>query len=322
MIKSKTVLVLGAGASVPYSFPTGAELVRKIREHAEAPSPICFQSLTRNEQVRTIETKLETLANELRLAQPDSIDEFLERRPELAETGKVILAIILLNAERVSEKHMWDDKTSGHWYKLLKARLVGPIDSLIKHKLKIISFNYDRSLEYYLYKTLQPYYANEPSEVFVDKIKQIPFLHIYGSLGPLQWQSTKKAIPYGPNKPGSSQIISASENVNIMHEGSNDKVQQNFKKAQEWLKWSHNIFFLGFGFHQDNVRRLGLVDSISFQKTAKATCLGLPLTNKNSVSWSWTEQTEEGAKVIKRAVEFPDPEADCYTFLHDYVILQ
>lgn len=322
MIKSETVLVLGAGASVPYRFPTGAELVRKILEHAEAPSSTCFQCLSRNEQVRAIEAKLETLANELRVAQPDSIDEFLERRPELAETAKVILAIILLNDERVSEKYLWDEKTSGHWYKLLKGQLVGPIDSLAKHKLKIITFNYDRSLEYYLYKALQPYYANESPEVFVDQIKQIPFLHIYGSLGPLQWQSTTKAIPYGPSKPRSSQIVSASENVHIMHEGSNDKVQQNFNKAQEWLKWAHNIFFLGFGFHQDNVRRLELVDSISFQNTVKATCLGLSLTNKNSVSWGWTEHDEEGAKVIKNAVEFPNPKADCYAFLHDYVIFQ
>ena len=322
MITNKIVLVLGAGASVPYRFPTGDGLVRKIREYAEAPGAICVHAFSGNEQIRTLEAKLRTLAQELKIAQPDSIDEFFEHRPELEQVGKVVLAIILLHAEHVSEQYLWNNNTPGHWYRLLKAQMVGPFDSLAKQQLKTISFNYDRSLEHYLFESLQPYYAGNDVADYSEKINQMPFLHIYGSLGPLPWQSTQKyTIPYGPKDPGTGQIVNASKNIKIMHEGSEDEVRQNFQTAQEWLLWAHKIYFLGFGFHQDNVSRLCLIDVFHANKRAKATCLGLSLTNKNRVSWSWQIPSEHGGVESLPAVEFPDPTADCYAFLHDHVVL-
>ena len=73
MITNKTVLVLGAGASVPFKFPTGAELVQRMREYAEAPGAIFFRAFSGNEQIRTLEAKLRTLAQDLKIAQRDKL---------------------------------------------------------------------------------------------------------------------------------------------------------------------------------------------------------------------------------------------------------
>ena len=47
MIAKSTVLILGAGASADYSFPTARQLLLKICEEANPPGPL-FQFLTYN----------------------------------------------------------------------------------------------------------------------------------------------------------------------------------------------------------------------------------------------------------------------------------
>src|SRR6267378_303056 len=71
MIEKRTVLILGAGASMPYGFPSGSGLRRHIIEYLD----------------------------ELLSADTTSIDVFLERRTEFVEIGKAAIAATLIPLE-------------------------------------------------------------------------------------------------------------------------------------------------------------------------------------------------------------------------------
>jgi hypothetical protein len=315
MITTKTVLVLGAGASAPYEFPTGDALIRGIRDLAGSldTESWCIGFLEyMNHHVPKealsrcdLATRMKALSTELRQARPFSIDEFLGRRPDLADAGRLVISICLLQAEHKSEAKLQSDGTPGHWYDYLKSKLVGSAETLGHDQLRLITFNYERSLEHFLYQSLGPYYSRALTEdAYTAAIKQFRFLHIYGSLGPLPWQSATGAVPYGAQ--GYQEILTATKSVKVLHQGAEDAVQQNFKTAQEWLQWADRVLFLGFGFHKDNVERLKLREIHKGAKEISGTCKALDRTSKDSV---------------QSCVTFPNSHADCYTFLHDHVVL-
>lgn len=94
MITKSTVLVLGAGASVPYSFPTGQEL----RNFVIASSADHFRSVAGREEQRNNSREARKaqqradMAREfqdsLKYARQVSVDAFLEHRPDMLDIGK------------------------------------------------------------------------------------------------------------------------------------------------------------------------------------------------------------------------------------------
>lgn len=310
MITIKTALVLGAGASEPYGFPTGSVLVSLLQSIGVAK-----QLESAGIDLKHFRRFFETLG----AAQPYSIDEFLENRPEFQQIGTMAVAACLLPAEHKSLTELNDLSKTNHWYRHLKAHLSGPFQQLGENNLRIITFNYDRSLEHYLCTTLCYTYGKSAEECAA-QLAPIEVLHIYGSLGPLLWQQNADLLPYGPADVTLDMIGQASQNIKIMHEGSEDAVQRHFEKAKEWLKWADRILFLGFGFHPDNVKRLALDKTLCNKREVIATCKGLDLTSRQAAEFC-TPNTNPRAIGSARSITFPDPNADCYRLLHDYVVL-
>lgn len=328
MITTKTVLVLGAGASEPYKFPLGRELVKRVCDFAGSPGAEEWCKGMRDHLYNahsadvgywnTLLSRIRGLGTELGIARPGSIDEFLERRPDIADAGKLVIAKILLDAEQASKHHLYGDRTKGHWYDFLRSRLVSSPEDFGQNRLRIITFNYERSLEHYLFESLWPYYRIDiEKEEYAGMMNQIGVIHIYGSLGPLPWQSKAHTVRYGTK--AHEEIWEAGKSIRILHEGTGDEVEENLSKAREWLEWADRILFLGFGFHPDNVARLRLNEKLRMDRMIQATCRGLALTNKDAAELC-TPWAHRGIGPIP-AVEFPDSEADCYTFLHDFVVL-
>jgi hypothetical protein len=333
MINTKTVLVLGAGASKPYEFPTGKELVRQIRDfagsRAEKWCESCNISLAGRrpadeEYLAHVVILMQSLHLELKECDPDSIDQFLELRPDMAEAGVLLISILLLSAEHESEEHLWSDTTGGHWYNYLKNRLVNLSKALGQNQLRVISFNYDRSLEHYLFRSLKPFYVGTlTDEAYVDAVKQTQFLHIYGSLGPLPWQSATGMVPYGAK--GCGEILTAAKSIKVLHQGAEDAVQRNFIQAQEWLKWAHRVLFLGFGFHEDNVKRLTLANVLRPTQIISGTSYGLDHTRRSQVEFC-TESAQRPDRLYpnipgRPAILFPDDSVGCYDFLYQHADL-
>ena len=315
MITTKTVLVLGAGASAPYGFPTGANLADHCITAIEP------EDRTTLEAAGVESKEVDRFGSEVRGAQAPSIDAFLELRPEFLDVGKLVLASIFLRAEyRSLSQDKFNLSKGDHWYRIAKAKMKSSFEEFGQNKLKIITFNYDRSLEDYLCRTLCSTYGKSSDECAI-QLAQIEPLHVYGSLGPLPWQRNAESVPYGVARITRNMILKASQKIQVMHEESEDVVKRNFEKAKEWLQWADRILFLGFGFHEDNVKRLALGKVLQGSKEVIATCKKLDAPIRQRVEFCTLAAGPHPSGSYPSSITFPDPQADCYTLLTDHVDL-
>jgi len=168
MITTRTVLVLGAGASMPYDFPSGWGLVKEICDR--------FDHHNREDSNNLLyagydSRKVVGFRNALKKSGQLSVDAFLEHRPEFIEAGKATIAYVLLRYE--NENRLFSTSINESWYQYLWSRLSTSIDNFENNKLSIVTFNYDRSLEYYLFNTMKNSFGLTEKDCS-DKIKSIP----------------------------------------------------------------------------------------------------------------------------------------------------
>jgi hypothetical protein len=94
MITTPTVLILGAGASYPYGFPTAKELEELICEQFKSQETRASLVLS-NESNYSGQQFFEF--KEAFLRSPLSIDAFLQRRPDFLDVGKLAIAYCLIS---------------------------------------------------------------------------------------------------------------------------------------------------------------------------------------------------------------------------------
>ena len=150
MITTPTVLVLGAGASCPYGFPTAKQLRNDICEafsNRDTPA-----SRLLGDNVAPAKKFLE-FREAFWKSGTSSVDAFLEGRPEFLDVGKFAIAYCLIPYE--NEQNLYDPpEPDGDWYSHLSKILNSSFDEFENNKLSIITFNYDRSLDHYLFTSL------------------------------------------------------------------------------------------------------------------------------------------------------------------------
>ena len=254
MLTKQTVFILGAGASVPYGYPTGAGLKQLI----------CFnlgyfldQLIPREKFEKDYTDKIKRNSVEFiqkfSEAPGDFIDRFLEKNAKvhfIPETGRTLIALSILDAEKKSNfiyDEAGEDIASDLYKKLfllMDEKLRGP-DAYLefkKNKINFITFNYDRSLEYFLYKSLIQTYGS------IDFKKHRPldlipfkFIHVYGKIDNFPWEDPP-GFEYKAEY-GVSDIIRVAGNLKLIHE--RDDVFLN--EIKELIREAKNIFFLGFG---------------------------------------------------------------------------
>ena len=270
MINKPTVLVLGAGASVPYGFPSAKELQRAIG--LECP-PYHYTSVLTG--CGFAKADISFFRKQYLHSGRVLIDAFIERNSQYIEIGKAAIASVLNHHELTGS--LFADMLREYkdsWYELLYERLVDDISSLenfAENKLSIITFNYDRSLEQYLFTALQNLYNKTIDQEVADVITKIPIVHVYGSLGALPWQDKENGIPYNPDL-SPEQLKKAADNINILRE---EETPPAFADAHKLLQKAQNIYFLGFGFHERNIERLKIDELSKGTKNIRGTCMGL-----------------------------------------------
>jgi len=106
MFKEKTVIILGAGASVDSGYPTGEDLIKLIIE-----SDFCkednltkyledYNKISKEKKSKdVIKEEVYKLKRTLKQMSPLSIDTFLTYHPKFSEIGKSLIAYELLKAE-------------------------------------------------------------------------------------------------------------------------------------------------------------------------------------------------------------------------------
>jgi hypothetical protein len=240
MITTPTTLVLGAGASVDCGYPSGTALRNQILElFNNRGTEDLYPLLCAGFSVNMVDRFCQNLID----SPFDSIDELLEHRPDIVDIGKTALAWALIRCED-------DRKLNQGWYRyLFKKMNCGPHD-FHKNEVSIVTFNYDRSFEEFLFRALKIGY-NLPAVLAAQFIRSMNIIHLHGNLGKLPWQDPK-GRRYAPLEGQDIRHISSS--IKVVHEGAES--DPDFQQARELLTASRRIVFLGFGYGEVNLGRL------------------------------------------------------------------
>lgn len=268
MYSQRVVFIIGAGASYEFNMPTGATLKANIAnalnneevrikfqiDGPQGDTPTWYDAA--DELVKVIE-------------QFDSIDEALHWFSPYAPVvllGKQMIVKEILRAERKSQLFEManPDVTPVRSYKdvwatyfLRMAIASTKKDDIYKafSNVAIINFNYDRTVEHFLYSELQ-------RSLDIDKdntklaLSGLRIIRPYGSVGPLPWQS-ESGVWFG-------QAVDDVENADLISELSKSIrtfTEQNLSsdirsEIENVIQNARVIIILGFGFHQQNMQLL------------------------------------------------------------------
>ena len=306
MITRPTVFILGAGASYSFGYPLGKNLLEIIIKNFDPDNSENTIELFKG--LGFSEDDITSFRNKLRLSAAASIDSFLESRDEDDRyLGKLAIANALIPFEK-TDTLFYDNS----WYKTLLEKLKITFNDFEKNKISFITFNYDRSLEHFLITALQNLFNKTENQV-AEKLKKIPIVHLYGKLGMLPWETVK---PDEYTREYNSKILPhllrrSIKSLKIIY----DKVELDnaeFKQARQLLSAARRIYFLGFGYHKDNLERLKITSYVrytsptapteTFSKVVEGTAFKLPQDLKDSVP-----------KLYK--IKFPNPDWDINDFL-------
>ncbi len=303
MITIPTVLVLGAGASKPFGFPLGAELKNEVCE-------LLSDKVGRLNEFKKVAacilpdlaSRAAVLREALAFSGLASVDSFLEHRVEFLDIGKAAIAYTLIKYE--GEGRLFPSRERD-WYRYLFQRIWTNFDDFGENELAVVNFNYDRSLEHYLFKALSNSSGRRPLEVAA-KLREIPIVHVYGSLGRLPWQEgDQPSRAYDPSTTESA-LRAAVDNLSIIHEGSS---RENLISAQSLLEKAEQIIFLGFGYHPLNLERLG------FQQVTEGKAAHRILGTAYGLKRAEVTMIKTMAHSRLTLVE---PELDCLGFLREH----
>ena len=250
MITTRTVLVLGAGASKPYGLPLGSELRDEVLRAAQN---VAYKLHLRRYGLS--KTDFEKFAEDLATSGFSSVDAFLEQRPEWTNIGKLAMALSLLSSEYGAIRRLFPPhQPKDHWYEVLWSYLkASSWQSFKKQPLSIVTFNYDRSLEHYLVQIMCNNYSVKPHSA----VAGLPILHVHGTLGAYDPSKLGRVVDDG--MPGE-----AARSIRVVHEA--DVEQSEFVRARQLIGAADRVLFIGFGYLDTNMRKLGYgqkADSVS-----------------------------------------------------------
>jgi hypothetical protein len=234
VIKKSTTLILGAGASIPFGYPSGFQLLRA------ATSAAMVEALVRHDcPLEDAQRFRDALARSGQM----SVDAFLEHRSDLLHVGKLATALALIPSE--SDERLFN-RDQPHWYDLLFAAMNAPWDEFRANRLTVLTFNYDRSLEYYLSQALMNKFGRSADET-MNAVGRMNIVHLHGCLGTLEER------PYDGAVTNPELVRRAAEGIRVIHEGSQVPA---FDLAREAIQESERVYLVGFGYHPVNLKRL------------------------------------------------------------------
>jgi len=262
MITEQTVFIIGAGGSKPFGFPTGQDLREDICLNYHNKFLSLLNDVT-GKWERDIELqRVNNFTKSFYQSKNKSIDLFLSRNPDFSTSGKRAITIEIQEAERnflnSGMEFLKDD-----WYSYLFNRMTetmirkNDFNRFNENKVSFITFNYDRTLEYFLENSLSNSFRLTP-ENLSDQLNKISFHHVFGQIGFLPWQVNEPTIYFG-QKCNLDMIETIQKNIKIIYDyekGVNEEIIDKIKAAER-------IYFLGFGYAEENLKLLKIPEVLS-----------------------------------------------------------
>jgi hypothetical protein len=274
MFKSPTVFVIGAGASAECGLPVGNALKEAIATALRFRFEVHRLTSGDEELLRILKKRFENdhekvnehtrAANELVQTMPMhiSIDEALHYwsdKPQIVQLGKLAIAHEILKAERASSITQHNDRSrvavdnaSRTWlwefFRMAMAAITkAEVESAFEN-VTIINFNYDRTVEHYLYWALQDK-AAVSSEAAARSLSHLQVIRPYGSVGKLEWMDSA-GVPYGCLTNSIDLFAVAGKIRTYTEQHQTTDVEQQIDRV---LETAALVVFLGFGFHSQNM---------------------------------------------------------------------
>jgi len=263
MIRRRTVLVLGAGASAPYGLPTGKrlrEMILDVPSEHERQIEITLTALDYTT------TELQEFQGKLLRAGRTTIDAFLREQDDRTQRlGKLLIAFFLLSHE--NDVNLYKNVVpADDWFEYLVNEIMDVrFDRIQDNRLSTVTLNYDRSFEQRLFDLLR-HGTNRSPEDCAAKARTIPVIHLHGQLGGLPELGGSPGVPYST---APAMVVQSEDALELeFHRALGAAVSQ-FKLAHEMrlddktiveagrlLRGAGIVVFLGFGFDPDNLARL------------------------------------------------------------------
>jgi hypothetical protein len=270
MFRKPTVFILGAGANAEFRLPLGKGLIsgvetnlRFVGETPKTQSAGEFLQLLKNRFGREEYLGYRTAAQKLVQVSSTfpSMDEalhFLSADDKCILVGKAAIVRSILDAEKNSslkfEGKLGRPDFSGvaeTWAPQFVSMAVSNLTladiSRAFEKVTIINFNYDRSLEQYLYWALQDLLVSRDNAKEI--VNRMTVLRPYGSVGPLEWQADR-GVPYGGPDNLDVSLFEMANGIRTYTEQLHTELRA---KIDEALSNAELIVILGFGFHSQNL---------------------------------------------------------------------
>jgi hypothetical protein len=274
MFRNKTLFVLGAGASFEVGMPIGTKLAEEISSlldmkwsysgHLERGDRSFAQLLTKHGFSPAEMNAMTIAARGLRFS--NSIDEYLDRfkDPKLSRLGKIAIAYTILDHERNSRVAVTNEaadstlettQIAGTWYNEFARALFRSTDRRNLDKLfgnlTIIDFNYDRCVEQFLRYAMRDAYMTDLAEADA-LLETLAHLRPYGSIGTLRTVANPNGVAFGGN-PHRADVEGIVDRLKTYTEQVNTDTVERIK---EEFASALTVVFLGFGFHEPNMRLL------------------------------------------------------------------
>ncbi len=273
---SNIVIILGAGAHVPYGFPTGKELkdtILKLNIDSKTISHkteiadyrrnetksnflkqricqlICDSDFLKeeydlergsNKYDLTVKAEVESFIDRFAKSHTSSIDYFISR-PKASNAdkfiGKALIGVVL----GYHEENANVGYQESNWIQtIINNYIRDDYQSFFKKPPTIITFNYDRLFEYYLLTHLTRHHELS-EEAGVGLIEGLKILHVYGSLGEFKKENITR-FHHGLIK-----------NIDIVRGQQDTEIEDSiFEKIYH----SSKVYIFGFGYDSLNTKLL------------------------------------------------------------------
>ncbi len=216
------------------------------------------------------------------------LDFWIKENSEYSEEAKAAIAATLIPYER-GESFQEANGAKKHWYKFLFQKMLGEHPDggegfrISSEYLTVITFNYDRSLEYYFFRQLKSLYR-ESWDIENCRFLNGSIVHMYGSLGQPVYSNREfpDSRPFDPNVTRDA-VLTCMKCMQMVTAIDPPMLHGLAPDTDLFLKPADRVCFLGFGYAIPNIAHLGIREEILWGKEIYGTAYHLSETDKSEV---------------------------------------
>jgi hypothetical protein len=310
MLRGETVFVIGAGASAEFGMPVGSTLAASISKKLNVLFDDWGQDIIEGDRDLFYNVASDRKLNEWQGAAwrirdgillAHSVDDFLQVHQHddwVVAYGKAAIAKCILEAE--SNSPLYYDAHSvvrgrpatvnmqsvvDTWLAGLMRLLVRGVShadrARIFEQCSFVIFNYDRCVEHFFIHALEIVYNIDKSEA-AEIVSGTRIYHPYGMVGRISVAPIPGSIQFGASRANFAEIGRSS--IKTYTESIGTAESEGIKKA---VRNAKKIVFLGFAFHDQNMRLLADDASLT-NKPVIGTAFGMSEANIKATEYQIT----------------------------------